>query len=210
MTTATTATTRTSIGKIELIEKFSNITGCIDCNLVTVTEVKMNKTGNPYLGAVKVSKVWGKIGSDYSNGVNNQLGRQGENLDFVAMAHKWARVSDFSKNWYVDCKTGSKIYLKVIIGHKSAEKAEAEKPSYFFNGKEIDVELLKPFMVAKSKPKTQDKIDEGKEIIFRLYGIDSIKAINLLSERYEVSETETLADAIKTEVRAREIFDKVE
>ena len=170
------------VSRNELKNQIETIKGATFVNFVAETEVRMNKTGNPYLGATKVSHVTGNLGCNYETVVNNQLNREGKETDFVAQPPK-GKVHTSNKHFLTDEKTGEKLYLVVYPVAKSEERKEEQPTMYYFNGEVIDVELLKPFMVKSSKPQSQGT---EKPIIYRTYGFNNIRSMRILGEDYVV------------------------
>lgn len=159
------------VTKSELIETIKVVKGSSAVSIEVETEVDMRKTGNPYVGAVKLNTVAGLIGFDYENGVNNLLGKEDKPMEFKAMAHKWALPTD-SKNLLTN-KDGSKLYLRIKV-------QSAGSPEFFFNGARIEKALFAPFMPEHKKPATQAALDG--EYVVRTYAIDSIRAMKILGD----------------------------
>ena len=176
------------VSRNELAETIKKITGSTIVNFVAETEVRMNKTGNPYLGATKVAHVQGSLGWNYENVVNNQLGREDKELDFVAQPQKGKLHTD-NKHFLTDEKTRTKTYLVVFPLPKSEVKREEKPTMYYFNGQVIDVELLKPFMVKSYTPQSQGT---DKAIIYRTYEFKNIRSmkIKVLDADYVVGITQ--------------------
>lgn len=185
------------VSRNELAEQIKTVTGSTIVKFVAETEVRMNKTGNPYLGATKVATVNGSLGWNYENVVNNQKGREDKALDFVAQPPK-GKVHTDNKHFLTDEKTGTKTYLVVFPLPKSEERKEEEPTMYHFNGQVIDVELLKPFMVKSYKPVSQGT---DKPIIYRTYGFENIREMRLLGVDYVVGISQEQAKvAVEAEV----------
>lgn len=166
----------------ELVEAIKVVKGSSAVSVEVETEVDMRKTGNPYVGAIKLNTVAGLIGFDYETGVNNALGKEDKPLDFVAQAHKWAFPTD-SKNLLTN-KDGSKLYLRIKV-------QSAGNPEFFFNGARIDKALLVPFMPVHKKPATQANLNN--EYVVRTYGIDSIRSMKLLGNELVVADRMAIA-----------------
>ena len=78
---------------------------CTIINVIANTEVKMNKTNNPYFGRVtKLSIERMQFGYSYQNAVNNRLDKVGEEKDFIADKLVW----------------GEWLYPNKVITHKGA------------------------------------------------------------------------------------------
>ena len=166
----------------ELAETIKTVKGSTIVKFVAETEVRMNKKNNPYLGATKIATVQGSLGWNYENVVNNQLGREEKELDFVAQPPKGKLHTD-NKHFLTDEKTGTKSYLVVFPLPKSEERKAEEPTVYHYKGQVIDVELLKPFMVKSYKPQSQGT---DTAIIYRTYGFENIQSMRLLGEDYVI------------------------
>ncbi len=159
------------ITKQELIELVNGIKGTTFISADIVTEPKMRKTDNPYLGATKVTTLSGAINFDYESSVNNQLERENKETDFRAAPRSWGQHVD---NW-VEHK--GKYYLPIKVqGHSDA--------IFIHEGNKIDKDVLKPFLYESHKPHTQEELD--KEITVRDVKIESIRAIRIKGDEYLV------------------------
>ena len=141
-----------------------------------VTEPKMRKTDNPYFGQIeKHSEVAGHIGFDYETIVEKQAWREGKDIEFQAQAHRWAEGTD-SKN-IVKNKAGDKEYLRVKI-------QTTKKPTYYFNGEQIEKSEIEAFLPKSYKPHTQDALDT--EVVIRNYGMENIREIKINGRHLEI------------------------
>lgn len=163
------------VTKSELVETVKTVKGSSAISVEVETEVDMRKTGNPYIGAIKLNTVAGLIGFDYETGVNNLLGKEDKPMEFKAQAHKWAVPTD-SKNLVAN-KDGTKLYLRIKV-------QSAGTPTFFFNGEKIEKALLAPFIPEHKKPATQAALDG--EYVVRTYALDSIRSMKILGDELEV------------------------
>ena len=182
-----------NVTRQELVEEIKKVITCSAVSIDVETEVKMNKTGNPYFGATKRNTVAGLIGFDYENSVNNQLGREEKALDFIQQQHKWARPTD-SRNLLTN-QDETKLYLRLKV-------QSAGEPTFYFKGDIINKALLTPFMPEHRKPHTQDNLD--KEVVVRTYGITNIISMKLLGDELIVAEHIIDAEVIR-ERETREV-----
>ena len=141
---------------------------------------KHRETGeiNPYLGAVKVSRVNGIVNWIYSNSVNNQRTREGVVNDFVAEPRKWGErrlLASGNISPFVDHKTNVYLELKVerSLGY------HYEMP----DGTIVPSQNIQPYLPVKKAGR--QGVD--KEVILRDYRLDSITSITVNSERYEMA-----------------------
>lgn len=181
----------------QLKDLFAAMKSCHAVSVDTVTIPSMRKTGNPYVGAVKVQTMNGLIGFDYANAVNNQLAREDNDnaFEFVPHTRKWGVLMD-NRNM-VEHK--GKYYLQMKVQSLSG------KPRYMMDGQEIDSALVKPFLQEKSKVGTQAAVGIEKEVIVRDVELGNIRAIRMDGEEYVIGETvkaEVEAEAVKEIVTA--------
>jgi hypothetical protein len=179
----------------ELKAQIKRITGSTFIQFVAETPVKMNKTGNPYIGATKVANISGQLGKDYSIAVNNQRAREDKEMDFIAQAPKGKLHTD-CKHFLIDEKTGEKTYL-VVYPSKKSDETKAEYPDkFYFEGKEISEELLKPFYPPFSANKSQGV---AKVIDYKTYGFHNVLSMYIKALDVTFDVTETLVEQERTE-----------
>jgi hypothetical protein len=160
-----------TITKQELLEIVAKQKGTTFISIETETEQKLLGGKNcPLKGLIKRSKVNGAIGIHYTNSVNNQRIREEKEADFVAQPRTWGirlegtPLVQHKDNYYLEVKVQS-----------------TQKPDYFFNGKRIDSEEVKPYL-----PQNKTRQDLNKEVILRDYNISSIKRIKIDGNEYSI------------------------
>ena len=193
-----------TISRHTLINKLARLKSCTPVAVDTETYPKMLKkdrnTGEPNdfieSGIVKIGTMGGFIGCSYSNGVNNQLGREDKELVFKAKERTWGKLMD-NKIMVVHTPKGQttpKYYLQILV--------KSSKRSIFTDGtKIIDYSELKGVLPKHVAPKTQDALD--KKVILRDIAIDNIKVIRMLNEKYCVCSDDEMAEMEKIEIRQR-------
>jgi len=181
----------------QMVDVVKSVKSSTMLSFTAETPADMNKTGNPYFGTIKKNTVAGQIGFYYENAVNNQLGREEKEMDFEAQKPVWAVGLPDTRN-LVTNKAGSKFYLYVKI-------QSADTPQFFFNGQEIPVETIKPYLKPHTKPHTQD--DLSKEVCVRMYGLEHIRQINMFGEEYLI--VEPGVEAGKKAVAEEKVTEKV-
>lgn len=73
-----------------LVRALMQVKNACPATFLAITEVKMNKTNNPYYGRVhKKQKSNVFINFDYGAAVNRKLLKEGKDADFVAKQRKW-------------------------------------------------------------------------------------------------------------------------
>jgi len=117
-------------------------------NMVTVTPVRMNKTGNPFYGKVfKVKKGNYLIGTTYENRVNNNLDKEGKDTDFVAQK---SNVGNHVSKVRLVNEKNQNSYLQ----HERFDNSIIET-TYLFEGKEIELSAFERFMPTASNYENQ-------------------------------------------------------
>lgn len=159
-----------AINHATLLALLAQIRGATFATVITETDPKLKKTGNTLGHVRKVSRVNVCLGFQYDNAVNRQLGREGQESNFVAAPRQW----------------GVKV-TPMIVEHKGRfyleTKVEKSLDSQYIDddGKEIPFELVKPFLPKRSKSTRQGT---EKEILVRDYALDSLKTIAFNGETY--------------------------
>ena len=133
----------------------------------------MRKTDNPYADAVKVVTINGMIGMNYSNAVNNQLGREDKKMSFEVSKPVW--MERHGKNLGTN-KKGDRLYLPIKVQSSS-------KPVYKCDGVDV-TDKVQSFLRKPSTPKTQVNLE--KKVIWRTPALDSIKKIRMLGAEYTI------------------------
>lgn len=143
---------------IEFVKELANHGGVM--TITTHTEVRMRKTNNPYIGAIKAQSIKVLVGGDYEKEVNDQRGIERKAEDFVAEEMKWGHTNEG-----VIVEHNDKKYLKTIVVEKGTNL------TYMFGGKFIDYDLLAPFVPAY-KPSSKQQLAE--EVKVRTFSLENI------------------------------------
>ena len=133
----------------------------------------MRVTTNPFKDAVKCVTISGMIGMSYSNGVNNQLGREDKDMDFEVQRPVWMKPAG---NNLGTNSAGDRFYVPVKVQSSST-------PVYLLDDIDVTVEV-QPFLRKASKPKTQAKLD--KEVVWRTPALDNIHKIRMLGAEHTI------------------------
>lgn len=150
----------------------SKQTGAFPVGLLTVTEPKARKTGNPYPGAKRETLRNVFLGGSYESIVNNAQERDGGTRSFVADSLPWGE----SINAFLIGNKG-KLYLRyfpVKSGCKGQDK-------WTHNGAEIPVESVQPFLYT-SAPSN----DAGVE--WRTVGLDNVMEVSIKGETIKLAD----------------------
>lgn len=163
-----------TITRQDLINMIESEKGAEMVAVELCTDPRMRKTGNPFVGAVKFQSLSGVIGYDYENSVNNQLVREGKEADFVAEPRAWG--TRISPKWVLH-KEQRYLTLKVQA---------AGEPMFVFNGEELPLELVQPYLPEKKSPSTQDELE--KKIRHTDIKIDNIVSINMKGDKFIIKD----------------------
>ncbi len=154
-----------------LVDLLASVKGATFATLITETDARLRKTGNPYGQIRKVSRVNVCLGFQYANAVNRQRTREGSEADFVAKPRQWGERLPGT----MLVKHEDKLYLET--------KVEKSLGYAFFDaaGNELTAEQVQPFLPSRS---TADRQETAKEIIVRDYSLDSIRSLAMGGETY--------------------------
>lgn len=162
----------------QLLDILSLKRGAFFASIVTTTEPKMRKTGNPYHGGIKkVSRSHVQLNSLYENAVNNQRKREGVEEAFEAEPRKWGeRIYREDGTVTTFVKHNGKLYIEARV-LKSLET------DYLFEGVSIPSELVKPYLYSGGESSRQGV---EKQVILRDYSVENIKQITFDGKTYGI------------------------
>lgn len=131
--------------------------------IITATEPRMNKTGNPFIDRVKKVSVYknAMLGCSYENVVNARRENEGKSADFDAQAPKGKTI--FNKFFYQSIKELSTFYLKIIF-YKSQTRVES---SYLVDGRpatDQEIQEIKTFMPKPSSSAQYQGLEAEDEV----------------------------------------------
>jgi hypothetical protein len=166
------------VTKEELINILSQVEKSTFINMVTYTNVRMNKTGNPYFEQIKkLTKRNYLIGNDYENRVLNNGEKEG-----ISQEENTFEVEEMkgkvhlSKCVLKDTKTGDKRYLMVELFDEVKPQVE-----YLWNNQTIEFDTFKDFLVKVSESKKQP---QEKKVKVNTPLIDNIKELSMNGYKY--------------------------
>jgi hypothetical protein len=153
----------------ELKEVLLNVKGVTFAGLATSTIPKLPKSC-PFLNVSKLTLSNVTIGAFYSNSVNRQRVREGNDATFEAQPRAW----------------GTHIEGTPLVEHKEKfylacqfNKAES---SFLCNGKAIEKAELVAWLPKESDPKESQGVE--KAIVYRTYALESIKELTMKGDIY--------------------------
>ena len=161
------------ITKEELIKLLVSVEKVLFTQLVTETEVRMKKTGNPFNKIIKRSVGRFLIGSDYMLRVINEGKKEGIDTQFEVDENKVGK--HISKCVLYNEKL-DKHYLMCEYFDEVPPKVE-----YFYEGNPIEKMLFESYMYQRSESQKQPQERKVKVVS---YNIDNIKEISLNKVKY--------------------------
>ncbi len=165
----------------ELIAKLSAIRGAKAIGLLTETDARLLKTGNPYGQVNRVSRVNVQVNFHYDANVLKRLAAEGKDESEFRRGESWhvpiltedGTLTPFCQN----PKTGE-LYLRVQVLGRGETRYFTEE------GKEVHEGEIEPWLPKGRKYENQG-LDNPLE--FKVYKLSSILEIALDGERYTIS-----------------------
>lgn len=155
------------------------------------TDARLRKTGNPLpeKRATKIARVNGIVNFKYTNSVNNQREREGNDRDFVAQPRAWGK----RLAGYPFVAHNGNLYLEVKIERVLDVQFEDA------NGEPLAREQVAPFLPARHDSGETQGVD--KAIILTDYKVQNIRELTIDGERYTI-DLSTVAECIDTNIAA--------
>ena len=170
--------------KADLVDVLMTRKGAFFSTIVAETDPRMKKTGNPFVGAMKISRVNGLFNWIYENAVNRQRIKENQPLDaagevehFDAAPRKWGtrvKREDGTVTPLVEHKGQYYIEMKV-------EKSLGYE--YRKDGATLDSKAVEAFLPERKEGARQEV---ENPVILRDYSIESIRQITLDGIVYEI------------------------
>lgn len=154
-----------------LVATLAMVKGATFATLITETDARLKKTGNPFGPVRKVSRVNVCLGFQYESAVNRQRTREGSEADFEAKPRQWGTRQ--AGTMLVEHK--GKLYLETKV-ERSLGYTYMDA-----NGTELTPEEVAPYLPARTESTRQET---EKEIVVRDYSLDSIRSISFGGEQY--------------------------
>ena len=160
------------ITKEKLIEKLIERKGSTFVAFRALTEAQKSKAKDAEK-VYKLSWVNGIFNFNYENSVNNQIEREGKEIEFTAKPRQWGRHVALG---VIEHK--GRYYLQVKV-----ERALA-KPRFFWRGRNV-AKAMVAHLLRESSASNQPC---DKEIVCRDYSIDNLISISMDGKRYRLVE----------------------
>ena len=175
-----------TISKTQLIDRLMNLRGAKFATIVAETDPRMRKTGNPFVGATKISRVNGVVNWIYQNSVNNQRVRENQPLDNAGEVEYFEPEP---RRWGTRLKhdTG---HVAPLVEHKGKHYLELKVErslghEYRLNGQTLDPQDVAEFLPER-KESARQRVDNP--VILRDYSLDNIKTITIDGVEYTMEE----------------------
>jgi hypothetical protein len=163
------------VTKRQLVNRLKQLSGSTFASLVTATQPRM-KAGAPHREVVKIARLNVVLNHDYSNSVNRQRIREGEEPDFVPEPHPYAdRVPGTPLR--VNRKNPTLKYLT----YKLQQRIEVRYIDK--RGAEIPEEDLKPWFYQR----TNHSQELEYPVIVNDVLLDNIQQITMMGTTYQVA-----------------------
>jgi hypothetical protein len=172
----------------QLVALLAGIKGATFASLISQTDARLKKTGNPLaLPVVKQAIVSVTIGAEYQSAVNREANRQESQAEFIAGALPKGR------NWLVHGKVlvsddGSKLYLRTQSTPGQRQRKFAKLIGYKdATGAPVTKQAVKPFLpIAYESSKQQGATGICETVHVRDYLFTSIRSIRLNGETFKL------------------------
>ena len=163
-----------TITELELRRILEAKKGATFVGLVTETEVRMRKTGNPFKTVLKRSRINATFNFDYEKSVQRQQVREGAAVPtFVATDRAWGAHESLGV-----IRKGDKFYVQLKV-----EKS-VKKPT--FRELETGRKLKRAEFAAWEQTRSASSQPVEKEIIIRDYAFASILAVRMDGHSYRI------------------------
>lgn len=149
----------------------------IFANIVQQTEPKMRKTGNPYIGAVKVSRYNIILNSEYETAVVNQLKREEKDPTDYKKGKNTMPLTFGENNRFIGYFDG-----KPVLQLRPNDNSKPET-TYFYKGEQISKSLLEPFLQESSHATNQGT---EREIFWRKVYLSNVLELRMDGDEYKV------------------------
>ena len=171
------------MSSVELVKFLSTIKGCEFVVADTTTNVRMNKTNNPYYNRVtkKVSAEY-MFNAEYESAVNRRLKKEGFDNNFKSEGLKYGEWVEYKK---VLTHKGE-LYIRLY-----PLKNKVFEQKYYIDNRLAtpeEVATLKEFLPNKSESKKQKDygLDENKQLVVTQFNFKSINRLRIHKKEIEI------------------------
>ena len=171
------------MSSVELVKFLETIKGCEFVVADTTTDVKMNKTNNPYYNRV-TKKVVAEymFNAEYESSVNRRLNKEGLDNKFKSEGLKY----------------GEWVHYKKVLTHKGELylrlyplKDKVFEKEYYIDNRLAtpeEIAIIKEFLPNKSESKKQKDygLDEKKQLVVTQFKFKSINRLRIHKKEIEI------------------------
>lgn len=174
-----------SLTHSQLINGLKHSKGLAIVGLLTLTDTKAKKTGNPFaLPILKTVRTIGYVGANYEKAVNREANRQGETPAFEAESLPWG-------SWLIPGKViehNGQFYLRTQTTPGNRRKMPAKVLGYQdAKGNPVTYQEIKQFLpIARESNKQQEETGIQQTVWVRTYAFNSILKIRISGETYKL------------------------
>ena len=161
--------------------------GTFGISMITLTEPKMNKKGNPYFGRVHKASYMTNValGYDYENVVNARLGRKGLEADFVAEKPKGKSWDNYPFILQSD-KDSDVKYLRCTMRPNTISKSVYLLDGQIVKDDNILAEI-KSWLPSKgiSVKQVESGLEENEQVVVRDFKLEGVIAMSQGEKEYK-------------------------
>jgi len=167
-----------AITQTQLVALLGEVKGATFATLITETDARLKKTGNPFGTVRKVSRVNVTLGFQYEAAVNRQRTREDSEADFEVAPRQW----------------GQRVPGTMLVEHKGRTYLETKVERSLgctyvdASGNELTAEDVAPFLPKRSGSGRQGT---EKAILVRDYALDSIRSLRFAGEDHVMMQPTT-------------------
>jgi hypothetical protein len=164
------------VNENQMVDVLKTVDNGTFINVTMLTDVRMNKTNNPFFGRVKkLSSCNYLTGVNYEGRVKTNMEKEGLNPDSFQV-EKPSGKSHVSPCVLVDDKTGGTFYLMVERFDEIQPKVE-----FLMDGDVIGKELFESYMVKVSESKKQE---QDRKVMVLTPKVENIVSFTLNGTKY--------------------------
>jgi len=146
----------------DLVQYIAGLRSTQVATLVAITDVKMRKTGNPYVAGVrKVQKIQVTVNDNYENKVNDVREAEDKPADFQVAPLQWG---EHVSNAVIE--HNGQLYVQTLVVERDANPVYIDS-----NGNNVAYEAIKPYLPPYNPARRQQLDDEIKVRTWKLSSI---------------------------------------
>jgi len=167
----------------DLVGLIASQQGAFTVGLLTRTDSRAKKTGNPFGQIDKICRLAGFVGANYEKAVNREGERQGVVADFKAESRPWG-------TWLIPNKVAEnkgKFYLRTQSTPGQRKVNTARVLAYLSEtGQNLKFEDVKPFLPVAKESTKQESAGLNETVFVREFAFDSIQKIRVAGQTFRL------------------------